>query len=83
MSNIELTQQQYDKMLEIDEDYKDFPFDVLQFMIQKGADKVSENKGFANLDTTSTEEEMICIGAFIEWRQAKQLLGEFVQEIDD
>lgn len=83
MQNIEFTQQHYDKMLELDEDYGEYPFDALKSLILQGAEVVDRNKGFANLDTTSSEEEMIAVGAFIEFRTAKKLLGEYVEEIDE
>ena len=44
---------------------------------------ISENKGFANIDTRLNETEFAHVGAFIDFRLAKQDLGEYVEEIDD
>ena len=54
----------------------------LKGMIAEGGKLVAKNGGFANIDSCSTFDEMLNIGAFIEFRTAKKLLGEFVKEID-
>lgn len=83
ITDLEFTQTHYEKMLELDEDYKAFSPEELKAKVLAGAEKVAENKGFANLEKTATEEEMINVGTFIEFRTAKKLLGEYVEEIDD
>ena len=45
--------------------------------------KGMKNDGFANLDTKLDELGMINVAAFINFRLAKEDLGEFVEEIDD
>lgn len=83
MKNLEITDEQYQKMLEIAEDFAEISKEELTVMVEKGAELVAKNRGFANIDMNSTYDEMVNIGAFIEFRTAKKLLGEYVEEIDD
>ncbi|WP_392436448.1 hypothetical protein ACF3N7_05300 [Cruoricaptor ignavus] len=83
MKNLEITDEQYQKMLEIAEDFAEISKEELTVMVEKGAELVAKNRGFANIDMKSTYDEMVNIGAFIEYRTAKKLLGEYVEEIDD
>lgn len=83
MKDLEFTQQHYDQMVINDEDYKVKTFEQLQESISKGAELVAENKGFANIDTKLNETEFAHVGAFIDFRLAKQDLGEYVEEIND
>lgn len=83
MQNLDFNQKHYDQMLVIDEDYKAFTLDELQKKVQNGADIVTKNKGFSDLQNKCSEEEMIDVGAFIDFRLAKKDLGEYVEEIDD
>lgn len=70
-------------MVQNDEDYSELSYDQLQELVQMGAELVDKNKGFANIDTKLNEEEFGCVGAFIDFRLAKQDLGEYVEEIDN
>lgn len=83
MKDFIFTQQHYDQMVINDEDYKAKTFEQLQESISKGAKLVAENKGFANIDTRLNETEFAHVGAFIDFRLAKQDLGEYVEEIND
>lgn len=83
MKDFTFTQQHYDQMVVNDEDYKALSFEQLQESISKGADLVEKNKGFANIDTRLNETEFAHVGAFIDFRLAKQDLGEYVEEIND
>lgn len=83
MKDLEFTQQHYDQMVVIDEDYKKQSIEELKESISKGAELVAENKGFANIDTRLNETEFAHVGAFIDFRLAKQDLGEYVEEIND
>lgn len=82
MKNIEFTQDHYNKMVENEEDYKDFAFNDLKTAIEQGASIVDENGGFADLDTKLEETEMLNVAAFINFRLAKEDLGEYVEEIN-
>ncbi len=82
MKNLNFNQSHYDKMLENEEDYKDLSFEQLKEQTERGADIVSKNGGFANLDAICTEPEMMDVAAFINFRLAKEDLGEYVEEID-
>ncbi len=83
MENLNFNLEHYNQMVIIDEDYKETSFEELKEKVEKGSKLVSDNKGFANIDTKLNEQEMICVGAFIDFRLAKKDLGEFVEEIDD
>ncbi len=83
MKDFTFTQQHYDQMVINDEDYKAKTFEELQESISEGAKLVAENKGFANIDTRLNEAEFAQVGAFIDFRLAKQDLGEYVEEIND
>lgn len=83
MKNLEFSQLHYEQMLVIDEDHKDLSFEELKQRMERGAEIVAKNRGFANLDTTLEEQQMVNVGAFIDFRLAKRDLGEYVEEIDD
>lgn len=83
MKDFIFTQQHYDQMVINDEDYKAKTFEQLQESISKGAKLVEENKGFAGIDIRLDETEFAQVGAFIDFRLAKQDLGEYVEEIND
>lgn len=83
MENLTFTQQHYDQMVIIDEDYKNMSLDELKDSICEGAKLINENKGFAGIDTKLNEKEFAHVGAFIDFRLAKQDLGEYVEEIDN
>ena len=83
MKNLEFTQKHYDQMVVNDEDYKTQTFEEVQKSISEGARLIEENKGFANIDTKLNETEFAHVGAFIDFRLAKQDLGEYVEEIDN
>ena len=83
MKNLEFNQNHYEEMVKIDEDWKQQSFEDLKNSVEKGAAIVDENKGFYGLETKLEPEQMICVGAFIDFRLAKKDLGEFVEEIDN
>lgn len=83
MKNLDFNQKHYDQMLINDEDYSALSLEQLQEKVQKGAELVDKNKGFAGIDMKLDESEMTCVGAFIDFRLAKQDLGEYVEEIND
>ena len=82
MKNLEFNQRHYDQMLKDYEEYEGFTFEQLKEQIEKGAEIVDKNGGFANLDTILDESGMIATGAFINFRTAKRDLNEYVEEID-
>ncbi|QOR74197.1 hypothetical protein SAMN05443429_10240 [Cruoricaptor ignavus] len=82
MKDFNFTERHYEKMVELDEKFREIPQEKLKAMIAEGGELVAKNGGFANIDPCSTFDEMLNIGAFIEFRTAKKLLGEFVKEID-
>lgn len=82
MKNLEFNQSHYDQMLINEVEYEDFTFERLKERIEKGAEIVEKNGGFANLDTKLEEAQMLDVAAFINFRLAKEDLGEFVEEIN-
>ena len=83
MEKLTLSNAQFQQMLINDEDYKELSLEQLEEKVNKGAEIVYKNGGFANLDTKLDELGMINVAAFINFRLAKEDLGEFVEEIDD
>lgn len=82
MENFTFTQQHYDQMVHNDEDYEKISLEELKASISEGAKLVEANKGFAGIDTKLNETEFAHVGAFIDFRLAKQDLGEYVEEIN-
>lgn len=83
MEKLTLSNAQFQQMLINDEDYKELSLEQLEEKVNKGAEIVYKNGGFANLDTKLDELGMINVAAFINFRLAKEDLGEFVEEIDN
>lgn len=83
MEKLTLSNAQFQQMLINDEDYKELSLEQLEEKVNKGAEIVYKNGGFADLDTKLDELEMRNVAAFINFRLAKEDLGEFVEEIDD
>lgn len=83
MKDFTFTQQHYDQMVVNDEDYNALSLEELKASIGEGARLVEENKGFAGIDIRLNETEFAHVGAFIDFRIAKQDLGEYVEEIND
>ncbi len=72
----------YDQMISNNDDWKRFTEEELREEVRKGAELVEKNKGFYGLENTATDAEMISLGALIDFRLAKEDLGEYVEEID-
>jgi len=83
MEKLTLSNAQFQQILINDEDYKELSLEQLEEKVNKGAEIVYKNGGFANLDTKLDELGMMEVAAFIDYRTAKKDLGEFVEEIDD
>lgn len=83
MEKLTLSNAQFQQMLINEEDYKELSLEQLEEKVNKGAEIVYKNGGFADLDTKLNELEMLNVAAFINFRLAKEDLGEFVEEIDD
>lgn len=83
MKNLEFTKDHFDQMLRNEEDYKKLSFDEVKESFERGAEIVDKNKGFANLDTKLEEAQMLDVAAFINFRLAKEDLGEYVEEINN
>ena len=85
METVIFEERHFEQMKTIDDMYQSKTFDEVKSMIDKGAEIVRKNKGFANLDykLAEKEEEMIDVMAFINFRTAKVQLDEDLEEIND